>query len=106
MTQPLAKIFQPAKTAMQSGKARTRKWRLEYAPTGAMTPEPLMGWNTMPNTLSQIRLEFATKEEAVAYATAKHIPFEVIEPKKAIVPPKAYAENFSASKRTAFDGNC
>ncbi len=103
---PLAKIFKPAKTAMQSGKARTRKWRLEYAPPAPMTPDALMGWNTMPDTIAQIRLEFATKEEAVAYAKAKNVAFEVLEPKKPVVPPKAYAENFSHAKRKAFDGGC
>ena len=106
MTQPLAKIFQPAKTAMQSGKARTKKWRLEYAPPAPMTPDALMGWNTMPDTIAQVHLHFATKEEAIAYATAKRIAFEVIEPHKPSVPPKAYAENFSNAKRTAFDSNC
>ena len=106
MTQPLAKIFQPAKTAMQSGKARTKKWRLEYAPIAPMIPDALMGWNTMPNTLAEVSLSFATKDEAVAYATAKNIPFEVIEPHASHVAPKAYAENFSNAKRTAFDSGC
>jgi len=106
MTQPLAKIFQPAKTAMQSGKARTKKWRLEYAPPAPMTPDALMGWNTMPDTIAQIRLEFASKEEAIAYATAKQLAFEVQEPHQAVVAPKAYAENFSNAKRVAFDGGC
>lgn len=106
MTEPCAKIFQPAKTAMQSGRARTKPWRLEYAPTAPMTPDALMGWNTMPDTIAQIRLEFATQEEAVAYATAKGIAFEVIEPKKSTIPPKAYAENFSNAKRVAFDSGC
>ncbi len=106
MTKPLAKIFQPAKTAMQSGKARTKKWRLEYAPPAPMTPDALMGWNTMPDTIAQVHLHFATKEEAVAYATAKRIAFEVIEPHKPVIAPKAYAENFSNAKRTSFDSNC
>lgn len=106
MTQPLAKIYKPAKTAMQSGKARTKAWRLEYTPVAPGTPDALMGWNTMPNTIAQLHYQFATKEEAIAYAAAKKIPYEVIEPHKPVVPPKAYAENFSANKRTAFDSNC
>ena len=69
-----------------------------------MTPDPLMGWNTMPDTLAQLHLEFPTKEEAIAYATAKGVAFEVIEPKARVVAPKAYAENFSANRRHSFDG--
>jgi hypothetical protein len=102
--QPHAKIYQPAKNAMQSGKAKTNCWRFEYEPLAKGTPDALMGWNSMPDTRAQLKLDFPTKEEAIAYATAKHIPFEVIEPKKAVVPPKAYAENFSFTKRKAFEG--
>lgn len=65
-----------------------------------------MGWNTMPDTITEVKLRFATKEEAIAYATAKNIAFEVIEPKTAHVPPKAYAENFSNGKRKAWDAGC
>lgn len=104
--QPLAKIYQPAKTAMQSGKAKTKCWKLEYAPIAKGTPDALMGWNTMPDTRAQLNLLFPTKEEAIAYATAKGIAFELIEPKKTVVPPKAYAENFATGKRKAFDSNC
>jgi hypothetical protein len=102
--QPLAKIYQPAKTAMQSGKAKTRVWKFEYAPLAKGTPDALMGWNTMPDTRSQLHLEFSTKEEAVAYATAKGIPFELIEPHAPVVPPKNYAENFSFYRRNSSEG--
>lgn len=104
--QPLAKIYQPAKTAMQSGRAKTHSWKLEYEPIAKGTPEALMGWNTMPDTRAQFTLTFPTKEEAVAYATAKGIAFELIEPKKPVSKPKAYAENFSFTKRKAFDSHC
>ena len=70
------------------------------------TPDALMGWNSQPDTLTQVHLHFATKEEAIAYATAKKLEYVVSEPKKRDIPPKAYAENFSNRKRTAFDGNC
>jgi hypothetical protein len=106
MSQPVARIYQPAKTAMQSGKGKTRHWVLEYEKPAPMTPDALMGWNTMPSTLTQVRLNFATKDEAIAYATAKQLAFSVSEPKAAYVPPKAYAENFSAAKRKAWDSNC
>lgn len=101
--QPIAKIFRPTKNAMQSGTAKTKCWRLEYAPLAKGEPESLMGWNTMPDTRSQLWLSFSTKEEAVAYATAKGITFEVIEPQATKSKPKAYAENFSADRRIAFD---
>ncbi len=101
-----AKIYRPAKTAMQSGKAKTHVWMLEYERPLPGTPDALMGWNTMPDTITEVKLHFATKEEAIAYATAKKLDYVVSEPKKAVVPPKAYAENFSAYKRKAWDGNC
>lgn len=65
-----------------------------------------MGWNSMPDTITQVKLTFPTKEEALAYAAAKKIECAVMEPKKAVVPPKAYAENFSNAKRKAWDANC
>ncbi|MES2985057.1 MAG: ETC complex I subunit [Pseudomonadota bacterium] len=105
MSTATAKIYQPAKTAMQSGRAKTHQWILEYEKPAPGTPDALMGWNTMPDTIAQVKLTFATKEEAVAYATAKAIPFRLSEPHKPAIGPKAYAENFSNGKRTAFDAN-
>ncbi len=106
MSKLRAKIYQPTKTAMQSGRGKTHQWVLEYEKPGAGTPDALMGWNTMPDTIAQVKLTFPTKEEALAFATAKKIEYTVSEPKKSAVPPKAYAENFSASKRKAWDSNC
>lgn len=106
MSTPRAKIYQPAKTAMQSGRGKTYQWVLEYEKPAPGTPDALMGWNTMPDTITEVRLTFDSKEEAIAYATAKALDYVVSEPKKAIVPPKAYAENFSAYKRKAWDGSC
>lgn len=105
MQTPIAKIYQPAKTAMQSGRAKTRQWLLTYKAPAPTTPDALMGWNTMSDTRTQISLKFDTKEEAIAYANAKNIPFEVRDPQSTTVPPKAYAENFSHNRRTAFDAN-
>jgi len=90
---------------MQSGRRNTRQWLLEFDKPNPTPPDALMGWNTMVDTFTQVRLSFPTKEEAVAYATAKHIPFTLIEPKAAVVPPKAYAENFSFGRRKAWDAN-
>ncbi len=104
--QPLARIYQPTKTAMQSGRGKTKCWKLEYVPLGKGKPDALMGWNTMPDTRAQVHLEFPTQEEAVAYATAKNIPFEVLEPKEVKVKPKAYANNFAFDRRKSFDSSC
>ncbi len=104
-TTPRVRIYQPAKTAMQSGKAKTHHWLLEFERPAPAAPDALMGWNTMSDTSTQVKLTFATKEDAVAYATAKNLPFTVKEPQTSSVAPKAYAENFSANRRHAFEAN-
>lgn len=105
-TAPLAKIYQPAKTAMQSGRGKTRRWVLEYERAEAGRPDAVMGWNTMPDTIAEVKLTFDSREEAVAYATAKKLDYTVSEPHSAVVPPKSYAENFSTAKRKAWDSGC
>ena len=60
-----ARIYRPAKTAMQSGEARTKEWVLDFEPAAAAERDPLMGWSSSSDTLAQVRLEFASKEEAV-----------------------------------------
>lgn len=99
-------IYQPAKTAMQSGKAKTRVWLLEFIRTLPMTPDALMGWTTMAETVpQQLHLKFKTKEEAIAYALAKGIRYELRERNREHVGPKAYAENFAYTKRKASGQN-
>ena len=95
----LARIYRPAKTAMQSGKAKTRDWLLEFEPASARRPDPLMGWTQSSDMNGQVRLSFETREEAVAYAQRHEIPFQLFEPKtpKRII--KAYADNFAAGRR-------
>ena len=63
-----ARIFRPAKNAMQSGRAQLRKWVLEYEPVTPRRPDPLMGWATAEDTLDQVSLRFATLDEAIAFA--------------------------------------
>ena len=75
-----ARIYQPAKNAMQSGRARTKQWLLEYEPESARETDPLMGWTSSDDMRQQIQLEFDTKEEAVAYAEKHAIPYQVFEP--------------------------
>ncbi len=88
------RIFRPAKTAMQSGHAGTRRWVLEFEPATPRQVEPLMGWTSSGDTKSQLRLPFASKDEAVAYARKKGFMYVVDEPAERAPVPKAYADNF------------
>jgi len=89
-----ARIFKPAKNAMQQGNAASREWVLEFVPDRPRTIEPLMGWTSSGDTRPQVRISFATKEEAIAYATRQGIAFRLEEPQETEVRPKSYAENF------------
>jgi hypothetical protein len=89
-----ARIFRPARTAMQSGRRQTRKWVLEYEPATGRRPEPLMGWTSAADTLNQVRLHFATIEEARAFADRQGMAYSVIEPHPVSEKPKSYADNF------------
>ena len=93
-----ARIYKPSKTAMQSGKAKTKKWVLEFEPAAARQVEPLMGWTSSPDTNAQVTLRFATCEEAIAYATRKGIDFQVMESAASKPSIKAYADNFKADR--------
>src|ERR1700757_3223570 len=90
----LARIFRPAKNAMQSGRAQLRKWVLEFEPATPRRPEPLMGWASAEDTLDQVSLRFATLDEAVAYAVKHRLDYTVITPHDGIEKPKSYADNF------------
>ena len=76
-----ARIFKPAKNAMQSGTAKTREWQLDYEPEQPRAIEPLMGWTSSGDMKQQLTLHFDTKEDAVAYCERKGIAYQVIEPK-------------------------
>ena len=95
----LARIYKPAKSAMQSGRANTREWLLEFEPASARVPDPLMGWTSSTDMNGQVRLQFDTSEEAVAYAQRHGIAFQLVAPKtpKPII--KAYADNFSTDRK-------
>ena len=90
----VARIYRPAKTAMQSGRASTRRWVLEYEPESPREVEPLMGWTSSDDMKSQIRLTFDTKQEAIAYAERNGIAYRLFEDKPRKLTPKAYADNF------------
>ena len=95
-----ARIYKPARTATQSGKAATKAWLLDYEPESPKQIEPLMGWTASADMRQQIRLEFDTKEEAVAYAERNSIPYEIEpEPVKREQPPASYSDNFKAGRK-------
>lgn len=90
-----ARIYQPTKTAMQSGRAKTRAWVLEFERARARTVDPLMGWTSSDDMLAdQVRLSFDSRAEAVAYAERHGLAYEVVEPLARQVRPKSYAANF------------
>jgi len=86
-------IYIPNKSPMQSGTAKNNKWVLEFI-TKDPTKNPLMGWESSSDTLSELKLEFSTKELAINYAKKKKIDFDLIEPKKRKTVKKSYADNF------------
>ena len=88
------RIYQPAKTAMQSGRAGTKKWVLEFEPEARREMDPLMGWTSSRDTGSQVRIGFDTKEEAIAYAEKEGYAYSVQTPHERIVRPKSYSDNF------------
>jgi len=87
------RIYQPAKTAMQSGRGK-RRWVVEFEPSAPRRPEPLMGWIGSTDTKRQVRLRFDTKEEAIAYAERNGLAYVLDEPQTRTIRPKSYAENF------------
>lgn len=89
-----ARIFKPAKTAMQSGLARTKEWLLEHEPQSARDIDPLMGWTSSRDMTQQVKLSFETKEEAIAYAERHGIAYILEEPQPRKAVRKAYADNF------------
>lgn len=99
-----AKIYQPARTAMQSGTAKTNGWILEFAPSAAREVDPLMGWTSSDDMDSQVRLRFDTLEAAQDYASARSIEVDVQLPKgrKQIIRPRGYGENFATDRKGAW----
>jgi NADH dehydrogenase ubiquinone Fe-S protein 4 len=95
----LARIYRPAKTAMQSGKALTHKWLLEFEPEAAPKIEPLMGWTSSGDMRQQVRLEFDSREEAVAYAEKHGIAYQVFEPHRSTAKARSYSDNFRFDRK-------
>lgn len=88
------KIYQPAKSTMQSGRGKTAFWLLEYELESKRTPEPLMGWVASKDTLNQVRMRFETKEEAVAFAEKNGWAAQIAEPQARKLKGRTYMDNF------------
>jgi len=95
----LARIYKPAKNAMQSGTARTKEWVLDYEPEEPRVVEPLMGWTSSGDMKQQLRLFFDSKDEAVAYCERHAIAYQVFEAKEPARRTIAYADNFAYTRR-------
>jgi hypothetical protein len=89
-----ARIYQPAKPAVSSGRGKTRFWLLEMEPKERREPDPLIGWVGSGDTDAQVVMRFPTKEAAIAYARREGLDFTVADPQERQIKPKSYAENF------------
>jgi hypothetical protein len=88
------RIYQPAKTAMSSGRAKTQRWVLEYEIETARRPEPLMGWTSSGDTLNQVKLSFPSCEDAIGFADRNGWGYSVQVAQERRVRPRNYADNF------------
>jgi hypothetical protein len=92
---PALRIYRPIKNAMQSGRANSKLWRVEFEPADKKTPDPLMGWNGSRDTRSQVKMTFETKEAAIAFAQKNGYSYEIKDSEPPAPPaPKTYADNF------------
>ena len=97
-----ARIYKPAKTAMQSGLGNTKAWVLDFAPEEPRQVEPLMGWTSSREMRQQVRLRFASREEAVAYCERHGVAYQVFETKPPARRTISYSDNFAFSRRDAW----
>ncbi len=91
-------IYRPSKTAMQSGRGRVGTWVLEFEPGSPKVPDPLMGWTGSADTRRQVRLCFASREAAAAYAERSGLSFRIQEPHARVLQRRSYAENFAFTR--------
>jgi hypothetical protein len=89
-----ARIYKPAKNAMQSGRGNSKEWVLEYELETARKPEPLMGWTSSGDTLNEVVMKFESKEAAVAFAESKGIDFTLANDHPRKIKPRTYLDNF------------
>jgi hypothetical protein len=95
----LARIYRPAPSAMQSGKAKTVHWVLEFDSDVARRIDPLMGWSGSADTSGQVRMTFDTRDEAIEFAKRQNLPFQVTEPHEEKRVIKSYADNFAFGRK-------
>ena len=93
------KIFKPAKTAMQSGRGKTKQWLAEYVSDISTTKDTLMGWTSSSDTRNQIKIFFETKEQAIKWAKNNNYQFFVEEPQTRNIKPKSYSANFDMKRK-------
>ena len=98
----IARIYRPSPSATQSGTARAKFWTLEFEPAAARRVEPLMGWTSSNDMKSQVRLKFATKDEAIVYAEENGLIYRVEESKPAARKIVSYADNFKTTRIDAW----
>lgn len=89
-----ARIYKPAKNTMQSGRASTAEWVLEYELETPRRPEPLMGWTSAGDTLNQVRMKFSSKEAAIAFAEGHGMVYSLAPEAQRRVTPRSYLDNF------------
>jgi len=96
------KIYVPAKTSMQSGRGKSKKWLAEYVSNSEKVKDTLMGWNSSLDTKSQIRLFFDTKDQAIEWAKKNNYQYFVQEAKRKKIKPKNYASNFDINRKESW----
>ncbi len=94
-----ARIYRPSRTAMQSGQANTRAWVMEFEPTAARVIDRLMGWSGSADMGSQVRMTFASRDDAVAFAKRNGLDYRISEPHEQKPRQKSYAANFRYQRR-------
>jgi hypothetical protein len=94
-----ARIFKPSRNAMQSGKGKSKEWILEFERDAAPTADPLMGW-TSGGTSTQVKMQFATQEEAEAYAKRNGLAYTVTPVAPVRLNKKSYSDNFKFGRTT------
>jgi hypothetical protein len=97
-----ARIYKPSKTAMQSGHAKTKDWVIDFEPEEPRQVEPLMGWTSSGDMRQQLRLRFASKEEAIAYCERHSVAYQVSEDKTSSRRGMSYSDNFAFNRRGAW----
>ena len=93
-----ARIFRPSRGTTSSGTARTKTWVLQFEPSSAREIEPLMGWTSSNDMNSQVKLSFATKEEAITYCEREGLAYFVEEPQREVRKVLSYSDNFKTSR--------